>query len=132
MEIIFEIIFYVLGELLLTVIGEAFVEVGFHSLSEAPDSRVSRRIFIGFLYAVGGLVLGALSLKFIPLLVLGGTAVSIAYLVIAPLLAGLSLCVVNWLMNYGIDDRAPFFQAKKFVYGVLFALVFSITRATFG
>jgi hypothetical protein len=132
MEIIFEIIFYVLGELLLTVIGEAFVEVGFHSLSEAPDSRVSRRIFIGFLYAVGGLVLGALSLKFIPLLVLGGAAVSIAYLVIAPLLAGLSLCVVNWLMNYGIDDRAPFFQAKKFVYGVLFALVFSITRATFG
>ena len=132
MEVIFELILYVLGELLLTVIGEALVELGFHSLSEGPSGRVSRRIFIGFLYAVGGVVLGALSLKVIPLLVVGGTVVSVGYFVIAPLLAGLSLCLVNWLMNYGIDDRAPFFQAKKFVYGVLFAFVFSITRATFG
>lgn len=132
MEVIFEIIFYGLGELLLTLISETLVEAGFHSLSEAPDSRVSRRVFVGFLYAVAGIVLGAISLKFIPLLVFGNTPIGIAYFIVAPVLAGLSLCLVNWLMNFGIDDRAPFFQTKKFVYGVLFALMFSLTRATFG
>lgn len=132
MEVIFEIIFYLVGELLLTVLGEALVEAGFHSFSEAPNTRTSRRILIGCLYALGGLVLGVLSLKIIPLLIVGGTAVGIAYFVFAPILAGLSLCLVNWLMNYGIDDRAPFFQAKKFIYGVLFALVFSLTRSAFG
>ena len=132
MEVIFEIIFYVFGELLLAVIGETLVELGFHSLSEAPSNRISRRIFIGLLYTVAGIVLGALSLKFIPLLVFGNPAIGVAYFIVAPVLAGLSLCLVNWLMNYGIDDRAPFFQTKKFVYGVLFAFMFSLTHTTFG
>ena len=132
MEIVFEIIFGLLGELLLSVIGETLVELGFHSLSEAPSNRVSRRVFFGFVYAVGGVVLGALSLKLIPLLVFGNPAIGVIYFIAAPILAGLALCLVNWLMNYGIDDRAAFFQVKKFVYGVLFALMFSITRATFG
>ena len=133
MEVIFEIIFYVVGELLLTVIGEALAELlGLHSISNRMSHRQFSGLFFGFLYAVAGFALGALSLKFIPLLVIGGASVSIAYFVVAPVLAGLALCLVNWLMNYGIDDRAPFFQAKKFVNGVLFALTFSLTRATFG
>jgi hypothetical protein len=132
MEVIFEIIFYVLGELLLSVIGETLFELGFHSLAEAPSNRISKRVFFGFLYAVAGIVLGALSLKVIPLLVFGGPAVGVAYLIVAPLLAGLALCGVNWIMNRGIDERAGFFQLKKFVYGVLFAFMFSLTRATFG
>ena len=132
MEVIVEIIIYVVAELLLTVIGEGLVELGFHSLSERQSGRASRRLFYGFLYAVAGIVFGALSLKVIPLLMVGGKAVSIAYFIVAPVLAGLALCFVNWLMNYGIDDRAPFFQLKKFVYGVLFALTFSLTRTIFG
>ena len=132
MEVIFEIIFYFLAELVLTVVGEAVAELGFHSLSNAVSERAWRRYLVGFLYVVAGLVLGALSLKFIPLLVVGGTVASVAYFVIAPILAGLSLCLVNWLMNYGIDDRAPLLQAKKFIYGVLFALTFALTRSYFG
>ena len=132
MEVIVEIVIYVFAELLLTVLGEALVELGFHSFADAPGGRISKRVFIGFLYAVGGVVLGALSLKVVPLLVIGGLGVSVAYFILAPLCAGLALCLFNWLMNYGIDDRAPFFQVKKFVYGVLFALMFSVTRATFG
>ena len=132
MEVIFEIIFYVLAELVLTVIGETLFELGFHSLAEAPGSRVSRRVIVGLLYAIAGIVLGALSLKVIPLLVIGGRAVGVAYFIVAPILAGFALCAVNWIMNRGIDERAGFFQVKKFVYGVLFALMFSLTRATFG
>ena len=132
MEVIFEIIFYVLAELVLTVIGETLFELGFHSLAEAPSSRVSRRVIVGLLYAIAGIVLGALSLKVIPLLVLGNRAVGVAYFIVAPILAGLALCAVNWIMNRGIDERAGFFHVKKFVYGVLFALMFSLTRATFG
>jgi hypothetical protein len=63
MEVIFEIVFYVLAELVLTVIGETLFELGFHSLAEAPSSRVSRRVIVGLLYAIAGIVLGALSLK---------------------------------------------------------------------
>ena len=132
MEIVFEIIFGLLGELLLSVLGEALVELGFHSLAEAPSGKLSRRFFVGLLYSVGGVILGALSLKVIPLLVFGNSAIGIAYFIVAPLLAGLALCFVNWLMNRGIDERAGFFQVKKFIYGVLFALMFSLTRATFG
>ena len=133
MEVIFEIIFYVFAELILGVIGETLVELlGLHSISDRMSHRLSGRTFVAFLYAIAGLVLGALSLKFIPLLIFGGTAISVAYFVIAPLLCGLALCLVNWLMNFGIDDRAPFFQAKKFVYGVLFAFMFSLTRTVFG
>ena len=132
MEVIFEIIFYVIGELLLTVMGETLFELGFHSLAEAPSNRLSRRVIVGLLYAVAGIVLGALSLKVIPLLMSGNPAMSIAYFIVAPVLAGLALCAVNWIMNRGIDERAGFFQVKKFVYGVLFTLMFSLTRATFG
>lgn len=132
MEVIVEIVVYVIGELLLTVIGEALVELGFHSLSEAPGSRMSRRVFLGLIYAVAGIALGALSLKIVPLLIFGGPAINVGYFIVAPIIAGLALCLVSWLMNYGIDDRAPFFQAKKFVYGVLFALMFSLTRTIFG
>ena len=133
MEVILEIIVYVFGEMLLTVIGEALVEfLGLHSISDRMSHRGFGRFFFGFLYAVAGFAIGALSLKLIPLLMIGGPAVSIAYFIVAPVVAGLALCLVNWLMNYGIDDRAPFFQVKKFAYGVLFALTFSITRATFG
>lgn len=132
MEVVFEIILYFVAELFLTLVGEALVELGFHSFGESQSGRVSRGVFGGFLYAVCGIVLGAASLKFIPLLVFGGTAVSVAYFVVAPILAGLSLCLVNRLLNYGIDDRVPFFQIKKFAYGVLFALAFTATRSTFG
>ena len=135
MEVIFEIVLYFLAELVLTVIGEAVTELGFHpftKLSNTVSERAWRRFLLGFLYAVAGVVLGALSLKFIPLLVSGGPALSVAYFVVVPVLAGLSLCLVNWLMNYGIDDRAPFFQTKKFIYGVLFALMFALTRSTYG
>ena len=132
MEVIFEIIFYVIAELALSVVGESLVELlGLHSISNRMSHRRFSGTFFGFLYALAGFALGALSLKFIPLLVVGGTAVSIAYFFVAPLLAGLALCLVNWVMNYGIDDRTPFFHTKKFVYDVLFALTFSLTRAIF-
>lgn len=134
MEFVFEVIFGFLAELVLTVIGESLVELGFRSLPKftTQESTFSGRFFIGFLYAAGGVTLGGISLQIVPLLVFGGTAVSVAYIIIAPVLAGLGLCLVNWIIHYGIDDRTRFFQARKFIYGALFALMFTLTRTMFG
>ena len=132
MELIFEIVFGFIAELVATVIGEALVELGLHSLFEKSDGKAGKRFFIGFLYATGGFVLGALSLKVLPLMVLGNKTMAIAYIVVIPILSGLALCVVNWIMNRGIDERAGLFQLTKFIYGAAFALTFSLARTIFG
>lgn len=131
MEIIFEIIFGFLGELLLSVLGEVLIELGFEAVTEAPASKGGKKFFLGFLYAVAGLVLGALSLKLLPLMVLGNRSVAVLYFVLAPVVAGLALCAVSWIIHRGIDHR-PFFQLSKFIDGVVFTLAFSLTRTIFG
>ena len=131
MEIIGEIIFGFLAEIVITVVGEAFVELGFHSLAERLGQRFWKRVFVGSLYAVGALALGALSLKVLPVMVFSSGAIAIVYFIFAPIVAGFAMCFVSWIINRGIDDRG-FFVPTKFAYGVIFACVFSVTRTIFG
>jgi hypothetical protein len=131
MEIIFEIVFGFLAELFLAVFGEALAEFGLHAISEAPNTRPWRRVLVGFLYAAGAVGLGILSLQFFPLLVFQNCAIPVLHFVFSPILAGLALCFVSWAINRGINQTG-FFQLQKFVYGVTFALSFSVTRALFG
>ena len=131
MEIIGEIIFGFLAEIVITVVGEAFVELGFHSLAERIGQRFWKRIFVGALYAAGAFALGALSLRVLPVMVYNSRMTALIYFIFAPIIAGLALCLVSWIINRGINDRG-FFDATKFAYGVIFALIFSVTRTIFG
>lgn len=131
MEIIVEFIFGFIAEIVLTIVGEAFVELGFHSVAHRLGERFWRRAFLAAIYATGGFILGALSLKLLPVMIFGNRAFAVLYFILAPIVAGLALCLVSWIIDRGINDRA-FFDLTKFIYGVTFALVFSITRTIFG
>ena len=131
MELLIELIIGFVAEIALTIFGEALVELGLHSITEGTGGRRWRGIFFAFLYAVAAFVAGYLSLFVMPLVVFGNQAANVVYVIVAPLIAGLGLCFVSWIIDRGINDRG-FFQLNKFAYGVLFALVFTISRSIFG
>jgi hypothetical protein len=130
MEIIGEIIFGFIAEIVLTIVGEAFVELGFHSLAKKLGDRFWKRVFLAAVYATGGFILGLLSLKILPVIDFADRA-AILYFIFAPIIAGLALCLVSWIIDRGINDRG-FFSPAKFIYGATFAFVFSMTRTMWG
>ncbi len=131
MEIILEIVFSFVAEILLAVFGEALLELGFHSLAENLGSRMWRRVAVGLLYSAAGFLMGGISLKFLSLYDFGGGNLSLLYFVISPIVAGLALCLTSWIIDRGIQDRG-FFQPSKFFYGAIFALTFAAARTYFG
>ena len=131
MELIIELVISFFAEIVLTVFGEALVELGLHSATEGTGVKRWRGFFYALWYAVAAFVVGWLSLIVMPLMVIGSRAVVVLYFIVAPLFAGLGLCFVSWIINRGINDRG-FFQPAKFAYGVVFALAFSLARSIFG
>jgi hypothetical protein len=131
MGIIFELIFGFLVELVLTILGEAVAELGLHAISEALNAKAWKRFLVGSLYATGGLILGAISLNLFPKMVFSTKVIPAVHFIVSPVIAGLALCFVSWIINRGINDRG-FFDVSKFIYGVIFALLFSLTRSIFG
>ena len=131
MELILELVIGFFSEIVLTVFGEALVELGLHSVSEGAGGKRWKGFFFAIWYALAAAVIGWLSLSVMPLMVIGSRTVVVLYFILAPLFAGLGLCLVSWIINRGINDR-NFFQPAKFVYGVVFALTFSLTRTIFG
>ena len=126
MEIIFEILFYLFAEVILAFIGEGIAELGLESVARAIRGKGIDRSFGAFWYVILGAVLGFVSLWFVPR-VYGSSLLPIFTFIVSPLVSGLGLCLVSWIINHGINEHR-FFQASKFFYGVLFALSFSITR----
>jgi hypothetical protein len=131
MEVIVELVIGFFTEIVLTVFGEALVELGLHSVTEGAGGKRWKRFFYAIWYALAACLVGYVSLSVMPLVVFGNRAIVVLYFVVAPLIAGLSLCLVSWIINRGINDRS-FFQPAKFVYGVVFAFTFSLTRTIFG
>ncbi len=131
MELILELVIGFLTEIVLTVFGEALVELGLYSVTDGSGGTRWKRFFYAIWYAVAAFIVGYLSLKVVPLVVFGSRTIVILYFVVAPLVAGLGLCLVSWIINRGINERR-FFQPAKFAYGVVFALIFSLTRSIFG
>lgn len=131
MELIVELIIGFVAEIVLTIFGEALVELGLHSVTEGTGGKRSKAFFFAFLYAIAAFIAGYLSLIVMPLVVFGNQAANILYVIVAPVIAGFGLCLVSWIIDRGINDRG-FFQIRKFSYGVLFALVFTLSRSIFG
>ena len=120
-----------LAEFVLSIIGEAIAELGFYSLSKRPNVNFWNRSIAVVWYVILGFALGAASLWFVPLMIFRNRTIPIAFFVVSPVLAGLGLCFANWIIKRGIDDES-FFQLRKFIYGAMFALTFSVTRSMFG
>jgi hypothetical protein len=131
MEVILEIIFGFIGELILEVFGEVLIEVGFHGTAEKLSNRSGNRLLIGAVYAGFGALLGFLSLYLFPKMVFAGPAIPVLYFVFSPIVAGLSLTTVSWIINRGIRP-VTWFELDKFGFGVVFALGYALSRLLFG
>lgn len=131
MGFILEIIIELVLELGLEVVGEAFVELGFHSTAEKLSRGKRNRLIVWSVYVVAGCVLGAISLLVFPLIVFGSISIVLTYFVVMPLFVGLSLSIVSWIIHRGIHD-VRLFEMDKIICGILFALAYSIMRVLLG
>ena len=130
-EAIFEIIFGFIGELLFELVVEVLVEFGFHRTAEKFSSQTRSRVFVGSAYLLFGAILGAVSIYFFPKIEFGSSVLPILYFIVSPIIAGLSLTSVSYFIN---KDTRPvrWFELDKFLFGVLFAVAYSVVRVVFG
>jgi hypothetical protein len=121
-----EIIFEVVGEFVLQVLGEALVELGFHSLGE-PFRRPPNPWLASFGYTLFGAIFGGLSLLAFPNNLVPDSF-RIANLVLTPLAVGGVMAAMGaWRERRG----EPVLRIDKFAYGYLFALSLAIVRFFF-
>lgn len=121
-EFVFELIF----EVLIQLAGELFVELGFRSLGETLASREERNPFVaGIGYALLGLIAGGVSLLVFPNSFVRSERFHGISLLISPVLAGLGMAGLGWLLERSGGRRIQF---DSFVYGFIFAAPIAIVR----
>lgn len=130
-EAIVEIIFGFVGELVLEIVAEALVEFGFHGTAERVSNSFRSRTFVGLAYTVFGAILGASSLLVFPKFSFDIALIPTLYFIVSPVIAGFSLTTVSWLIDRGIGN-SRWFKWDKFIFGVVFALGYSLSRVVFG
>ena len=130
-EAIFEIFFGFIGELVLEIVVEVLVEVGFHNTAERVSDSFRSRTFVGLAYTVFGVILGALSLWVFPKISFDIALIPVLYFIVSPIIAGFSLTTASWLIDRGIGNSS-WFKWDKFLFGVVFALGYSLSRVFFG
>lgn len=130
-EAIFELIFSFFGELFVEIVVEVLVEVGFHGTAERISGGANNRLLLGLAYAAFGGVLGFGSLYIFPKIVFADAALPAFYFIASPIVAGFALTTVSWILDRGIGN-SRWFQPDKFVFGIVFALSYSLSRVFFG
>ena len=96
MELIFELIFQFLGEVILQAVFEILVEFGFHSL--ADTIKRPRSVWLSLLgFFLWGLVAGGLSLLIFPAYAITDPTLRIANLVLTPLFLGAVMMMIGRL-----------------------------------
>jgi hypothetical protein len=121
-----ELVFQLLAEFILQVLGEALVELGFHSLAE-PFSKPPNPWLAAIGYLIFGAIFGGLSL-----LVMSSHFVAqpwrILNLIVTPIAVGGVMSLMgSWRTRHGDD----FWRIDRFAYGYLFALSFALIRFFF-
>jgi hypothetical protein len=125
MEVIFELLFEVFGELLIQLIFQLLGVVGEHALQpyRSPTPRSPTASIISHL--VIGAALGGLSLLIWRHSMIHGDLARVAYLFLGPVLAGGLSAAVGWLLKRNNHDTVPL---ERFGYAYLFAFSLSGVR----
>jgi hypothetical protein len=122
----FEIIFEVVGEFVLQVLGEALAELGLHSLGE-PFRRPPNPWLASLGYTLFGAIFGGLSLLAVPNNLVPD-AFRVANLIVTPIAVGGVMAAMGaWRARRG----EPVLRIDKFAYGHLFALSLGVVRFFF-
>ena len=131
LEFIVEIIFEFIGEFLLEIVVEVLVEFGFHNTAGRLSDSFKSRTFVGLAYTVFGVILGFASLYIFPKVAFDSAVIPTLYFIVSPILGGFALTTVSWLIDRGIGN-SRWFKWDKFIFGVVFALGYSLSRVVFG
>ncbi|MES2151557.1 MAG: hypothetical protein V4508_17405 [Pseudomonadota bacterium] len=128
MEVIFEILFEFLGEVVLQLVFEVMAEFGLHSLSE-PFKKKPQPWLAALGYVLFGALAGAISLWIFPRLfatTMGGRLLNLLF---APVVSGLAMVAIGM---WRIRRDQETIRLDKFAYGYLFALAMATMRFGFG
>ena len=127
MEILFEFLFSFIGEFVLQVLGQLFIEVGLHSLAE-PFRKQPKPWLAAVGYLIFGAVVGGLSLLVFPDYLVASKSLRVANAALSPIAAGLSMAAMGaWRARRG----QAVLRIDKFSYGYLFALSMGLVRFWF-
>jgi hypothetical protein len=125
MEIIFEIVF----ELLLQVVFEAIASSGVHLFSGTKPAKPVNPFLAGVGYFLLGAMAGGLSLWIFPGLFIAAGWMRTANLVVTPVLAGAAMAAIGrWRSKHDKE----ILRIDRFAYGYLFALAMALVRFGFG
>jgi hypothetical protein len=128
MEIIFEILFQFVGELLLQVVFEVLAELGLRNARE-PFKKPPNPLLAAVGYVLFGAIAGALSLWAFPALFIASHSGQLVNLVFTPIIAGATMTLLGaWRRRRDQD----LIRLDKFAYGFLFALAMALVRFNFG
>lgn len=122
-----EVLFEIVGEILLQVVAELHIEIGLRSMAE-PFHKPPNPWIAAFGYALFGTALGAMSLLMLPVLLVNGQTWRLVNLAVTPLVAGLAMAALGiWRTQRG----QSILRLDRFSYGYLFALSMAIVRFYF-
>lgn len=122
-----EFIVEILGEFLLQALGEALMELGFHSLAE-PFRKPPNPWLAALGYAIFGALAGGLSLLVFPAHLTPAGLPRLANLLLTPLAVGLCMSAMGaWRSKRG----DILLRIDRFSYGYLFALTMALVRFQF-
>ncbi len=128
-ELIAEAVIYLVSllfEFALPLFGDVLAELGIRALGESFQSHREHNAFLAALgYAIGGAILGALSLAAFPRSFIKGPILSIVNLIASPISAG--LLMYQWGKYRQSRGEYPSARAG-FVYGFVFAVAFGLIR----
>ena len=122
-----ELIFYVIGEVLLQLVIEALVEIGLHSVKE-PFKRRPSPGFAAVGYGILGAVLGGFTLLILPNHLTPTGSWRLVNLLVTPIVLGVFMSAVG---TWRRRRNEAVFRIDKFSYGYLFALSIAIVRFLF-
>ena len=130
MEIIFEFIFSIFGEILLQLLAEICVELGLHGVAETIRRKNERNAYLAFIgYGILGGVVGAISLFIFPDLLLDNRLHAVGNLIVTPIIAGLVLAYIGRVKTRRGKSTI---RLDSFLFGFIFAFTMALTRYSFG
>jgi hypothetical protein len=130
MEIIFEFLFSIFGELLLQIIVEVLIELGFNGVANSIQGRKNRSPYLAFVgYCILGAIAGGISLWIVPHQIIESETFALANLLFTPIIAGVLMSLMGYLRKRKGKD---IIRLDSFMYGFAFAFCMGLIRYNFG
>jgi hypothetical protein len=127
MEILFEIVFQFIGELLLQIVFELLAEFGLRGVGEVFRKKPNPWM-ASLGYVILGAIAGGISLWLFPKHLISGSSLQLLNLALTPVLSG---SVMGALGHWRNARGQVLLRLDRFAYGYLFALTMALLRFQF-